>query len=291
MKKSEVNILYNIEKIDQNSSLLAQPPNNPQQRFMLTYAAIYFINKGLTLPVIDKLLQQRTGSSSEQLLKLKYMRQCMENRVNLDNNEFHVLNTLVLWVEELKKINKSQSLKLVDAILLPHPQQLTFEYYEEFIVYLNYLAVDIQNLFKAKSSKWEPEDLMLFLQLALPRIHFNIILPSDLFESKKQDSRDMLFCNISLEYFAKSSNNYRGICRLVLSHLITMDLKAAQMRQLIDIACRYYLLFWSDSRQKALELFVASFKKATEAVRFSLTDELLLFFKICQKLGATGLLS
>lgn len=61
------------------------------------------------------------------------------------------------------------------------------------------------------------------------------------------------------------------------------------MRLLIDIACRYYLLFWSDSRQEPIELFVSAFSKATEAVRFSLSDELLLFFKICQKLGAVGL--
>lgn len=36
-------------------------------------------------------------------------------------------------------------------------------------------------------------------------------------------------------------------------------------------------------------MFISAFSKATEAVRFSFTDELLLFFKICYKLGAVDL--
>ena len=62
------------------------------------------------------------------------------------------------------------------------------------------------------------------------------------------------------------------------------------MRSLVDLACRYYLLFWNDSRQQAEEIFIAAFTKISEAVRFSLTDELLLFFKICEKIGANAFL-
>jgi hypothetical protein len=68
-----------------------------------------------------------------------------------------------------------------------------------------------------------------------------------------------------------------------------MELKSNQMRLMIDLVCRYYLLFWNDSRQNAAELFITAFDKITEAVRFSLTDELLLFFRICEKIGATSL--
>jgi len=51
-----------------------------------------------------------------------------------------------------------------------------------------------------------------------------------------------------------------------------MDLKPTQMRLIVDLACRYYLLFWADPKQVAAEIFVKSFEKVTEAVRFSLTD-------------------
>jgi|JI9StandDraft_2_1071091.scaffolds.fasta_scaffold446712_2 hypothetical protein len=68
-----------------------------------------------------------------------------------------------------------------------------------------------------------------------------------------------------------------------------MELTSTQSRHLIDIACRYFLLFWTDVRQAASELFLAAFSKCTEAVRFSLTDELLLFFKVCQKLEANSI--
>lgn len=64
MRKSEVDILYNIEKVSENSIVLQQLPKSPQQQFMLTYAAIYLINKGSVLPIVDKLLLQRTGSAS-----------------------------------------------------------------------------------------------------------------------------------------------------------------------------------------------------------------------------------
>lgn len=64
MRKSEVDILYNIEKVASNSTVFGQLPKSPQQRFMMIYAAIYLINKGSMLPIVDKLLVQRTGSAS-----------------------------------------------------------------------------------------------------------------------------------------------------------------------------------------------------------------------------------
>ena len=54
----------------------------------------------------------------------------------------------------------------------------------------------------------------------------------------------------------------------------------------MNIACRYFLLFWEDSKQIAKELFFQAFEKVTDPVKFSLTDEILLFFKICSKLNA-----
>jgi len=59
---------------------------------------------------------------------------------------------------------------------------------------------------------------------------------------------------------------------MLIYTVIKMDLKPTQMRLIVDLACRYYLLFWADPKQVAAEIFVKSFEKVTEAVRFSLTD-------------------
>lgn len=106
--------------------MLSQLPKNPQHCFMLTYAAIHFLGKGSMLPGLDKLVALKNGSNSERILKLKYMKHCMEGRVNLDNKDFQVLNTLMLWVEELHKINPKDTVTLVTTALLPHPNQLKF---------------------------------------------------------------------------------------------------------------------------------------------------------------------
>jgi hypothetical protein len=122
--------LNHIDKCGENNSLLEQIPKTPQQTFLLSYAAIYFINKGCNLPILNKILENKSGSYSELMLRLKYMKQCLEAKVDLDNKHFHVLSTLVLWMEELKKISKQKVIKLVPAILLPHPSTLKFEHYE-----------------------------------------------------------------------------------------------------------------------------------------------------------------
>ena len=64
-------------------------------------------------------------------------------------------------------------------------------------------------------------------------------------------SKDELFINESLEFFTRTRLNYRGLCRLLLFGVIHLELKPNQMRQLMDLACRYYLLFWSDGKQIA----------------------------------------
>ncbi len=49
MKKSEIDLLNNIEKYKTDNELLTQIPKTPQQLFLLTYAAIFFINQSTPL--------------------------------------------------------------------------------------------------------------------------------------------------------------------------------------------------------------------------------------------------
>ena len=99
MKKSEIDIFNNIDKIDENNSILDQIPKTPQKTFWLTYACIFFINKGCNLPILDNLLENKNGTTSELILKIKYMKQCLDAKVNLENKDFHVLTTLVQWLD------------------------------------------------------------------------------------------------------------------------------------------------------------------------------------------------
>jgi hypothetical protein len=98
----------------------------------------------------------------------------------------------------------------------------------------------------------------------------------------------VLFFNQSLEFFTRTNTNYRALCRTVLRHLLALPLKQNQMRELLERACRFYLLFWKDHKQST-DLFLAAFEKATEAARFALTDEFVLFFKVLGKLGDSHL--
>lgn len=87
-----------------------------------------------------------------------------------------------------------------------------------------------------------------------------------------------------MDYFIRTNLNYRALCKATLRQLLTLELKQNQMRDLLERTCRYYVLFIKDAKQST-EIFLTAFEKATEAARFSLTDELVLFFKVISKLG------
>lgn len=50
---------------------------------------------------------------------------------------------------------------------------------------------------------------------------------------------------------------FRTLCKAVLKYLLTLTLKQSQMRELIERACRYYLLFRED--KQSIELFLSAF--------------------------------
>lgn len=62
-------------------------------------------------------------------------------------------------------------------MLLPHPNQLHLQQFEELIVYLNYIALDVIKILKVGDI--EADDLLQLLEVILPRIYYNIILTLD----------------------------------------------------------------------------------------------------------------
>jgi len=65
-----------------------------------------------------------------------------------------------------------------------------------------------------------------------------------------------------------------------------LELTPKQTHDVLYLASKYYLLFFQDKKQYPELLFTNAFIKASEAVKFSLSKELISFFKIARKLGA-----
>lgn len=61
-----------------------------------------------------------------------------------------------------------------------------------------------------------------------------------------------------MEYFIRTNLNYRALCKATLKQLLTLELKQNQMRDLLERACRYYVLFIKDAKQ-ATEIFITAF--------------------------------
>ena len=51
------------------------------------------------------------------------------------------------------------------------------------------------------------------------------------------------------------------------------------------VGIRYFYLFNRNKLQEPFSIWTKIFEKITEAVRFALSDELILFFKVIKKLG------
>jgi len=53
MRKAEIDLLNSIDAAEPTNKLLNQPIKTSQQKFMLTYAAIHFLKRGVELPSME----------------------------------------------------------------------------------------------------------------------------------------------------------------------------------------------------------------------------------------------
>ena len=283
MKKAESDLLHCTKLIPLNDPLIASAPKTPQQFFLHTYLALQFYDNNLELPTLPAVLSPVNGSFSQLLLFQKFMKKRIDKGELLDNPNFRVLSMLILWMAEAEKIKNNPKPNLIASVLLPHPNQLVLHQYEELIIYFNYVGLELMKIMKA-AKELEASDLLQLLEVLLPRVYYNVIISQDSLGLESSQTEDVLFYNQSMEYFIRTNINYRALCKATLKHLLSLDLKQNQMRDLLERACRYYVIFIKDAKQST-EIFISAFEKATEAARFSLTDEFVLFFKVISKLG------
>lgn len=283
MKKAESDLLHRTKLVPLNDPLIAAVPKTPQQFFLHTYLALQFYDNNLEIPTLPALLSTINGSFSQLLLFQKFMKKSMDKGELLNNPNFRVLSMLILWMGEVEKIKGNPRPNLIASTLLPHPNQLVLHQYEELIIYFNYVGPELIKIMKS-AKELDAFDLLQLLEVLLPRVYYNVIISLDSLGMESSQTEDILFYNQSMEYFVRANQNYRALCKATLKHLLTLELKQNQMRELIERACRYYVLFIKDTKQST-EIFLSAFEKATEAARFSLTDEFVLFFKVISKLG------
>jgi hypothetical protein len=148
------------------------------------------------MALLPALLQPLNGSFSQLCLLIKYMRKCMDKGHLLDNSNFHILSTLILWMAQQEKGQRNPKSSLVYSMFLPHPNQLVLQQFEELIVYLNYIALDVIKILK--NGETDADDLLQLLEIILPRVYYNIILNVDSLGEDSDRSEDVLFYNQSL---------------------------------------------------------------------------------------------
>ena len=101
-----------------------------------------------------------------------------------------MLGLLVKWMENLDTLKNNPSIEMFTHVLHFDGEKSSLSYYEELIVYLNYIGIDLQKIIKKNSgeqltranathfSHLQVEDLLTFLSGVLPKIYYNIIFPS-----------------------------------------------------------------------------------------------------------------
>jgi len=135
--------------------------------------------------------------------------------------------------------------------------------------------------------------MLLFLNNLIPKTLFNVVIPEPLIAGRPMTStnpmdekqKDFLYSFKSVEYFAKEKSHYQHLTKLLILTLLKFDLSQSQQKNLMLIGMKYFYLFNRNKLQEPFSIWTKIFEKITEAVRFALSDELILFFRVIKKLG------
>ena len=76
-----------------------------------------------------------------------------------------------------------------------------------------------------------------------------------------------------------------NLVKTVLKTLLSMELEPSQVKDVVLACFKYYYLFHHDKNHGASQLIIESLKKMSSAVRYAISDEILLFIVIIKKLG------
>ena len=188
---------------------------------------------------------------------------------------------LINWTEYFPSLRTMSSLQMTE-IVFQGGDISSFDSLEELISYINFIAPDILKLVRKRDNLEESQgsardsnekyslekigadELLSFLNIALPKVLFNILLSNEMLPpelKKDHQSFECLFKNRSLEYFVRTKANYCNLIRIFLRGLISMPLKSAQQKALMEIVFRYFFAYHHDKKQMAPDLVIQAYNK------------------------------
>jgi hypothetical protein len=168
----------------------------PQQDLLHSFAQRYLVNKKMLHKNIEPTLDFLEGSFANLALTDAYLTFSLENRIDLTPENFKVLKMLISWTEYYPSLRSQSTLLLTEAVFQGNDVS-SFNSLEEFIAYINFIAPDILKLIKRREGVEESqsnikeggekynlerigaEELLSFLNVALPKVLFNILLSNE----------------------------------------------------------------------------------------------------------------
>lgn len=147
-----------------------------------------------------------------------------------------------------------------------------------------------------------PEDESLRRQLKsglvfavdiLPKVMFNILIKAEALSTSMQiDQRpeyDLLFMNEYLDSLMSREPNYQTIIERLVAALATVValFSPVEQQRLLDLCFRYCYAFHHLKATSCQKIMTTVLNKLEKSVQFSMTQELILFMCILQKMGWT----
>jgi hypothetical protein len=231
----------------------------------------------------------------------------MEKKLSKSLGYFPIFKMLGKWVETLENLKKKKDIRLYSEVIESlEPGACT---YEEFIVYLNYIAIDLATIIKSgtgESQKKYPvltthphldsHDMVGFLNVILPKVLFIVTMPCHFFppallQDSTRQNLHLLYSIQTLENIVKNNVHYSRLLKVIMKALLSMELEPSQVKELILNSFKYYYLFHPDKNYSASQLVIESLKKMTNVIRYAINDELTLFLATLTKLGKSLFLS
>lgn len=313
MRKDELELLNNIEKLTISQIYLLETPHSPQQHFLHLFAHRTLVARNMFHRNLDRARPHLPGSFAHAALEAAVISCFVENQVDCSEEESPLVDLIQGWVNFYPGLRAARREKrlLAEAVLQEGLTGTAFGGFAGYLTYLNIISVDLWRILRnkkseeeflavkplkeelkeallEKSGQWlDANDLLTFISGCIPKTLLNVILSGDGLPSelRKRKNVECLFANQGVEYFLRRYSRLGLLVRQCLVVLVTMELSAVQQKFLMLVVMRYFYVYSFDRQYAAPEMVVHAFNKLGEEVRRQLADEFSLFFKIILKLG------
>ena len=181
-----------LQSLHQHRQLLAIKPISPQESFLQVLINLALTERKEAIDNPKELLSAYEGPYTSFQLLSKYAVHAVEKGKAADLQNIAILTMLAKWVEVLEQLNAKKDVKLYESVVELAEKGLVS--YEGFILYLNYISLDIIGILRTGSEdakKKYPDlsrhphldcqDLIKFIKVVLPKTLSNIVVPRSFF--------------------------------------------------------------------------------------------------------------